>query len=112
MQNIISCSTLLTFLLGKISHSFTVYSWNYNNQNFQTQLQNIPGADAPEAYANCSKNLEKNQIVTTSEQEHLLGHTSISLAEMELAKLIGPSVAKFLSLSLILTSSVGPGSEV
>ncbi len=108
----VSCSTLLTILLGKLSHSFTVYSRNCNDQNFQTQLQNIPGADAPEAYANCSKNLEKNQIVSTSEQECLLGHTSISLAEMELAKLIGPSSAKFLSLSLILTLSVGPGSEV
>jgi hypothetical protein len=102
----------LTILLGKISHSFTVYSWNCNNQNFQTQLQNTPEADAPEAYANCSKNLEKNQIISTSEQECLLGHTSISLAEMELAKLIRPSAAKFLSLSLILISPVGPGSEV
>ncbi len=36
MQNIIRCSTLLTILLGKISYSFTVYSWNCNNQNFQT----------------------------------------------------------------------------
>jgi hypothetical protein len=102
----------LTILLGKISHSFTVYSWNCNNQNFQTQLQNNPGFDAPQVYANCRKNLEKNQIVSTTEQERLLGHTSISLAEMQLAKLIQPSAAKFLSLSLILTSSVGPGSEV